>query len=461
MDRREFLASGAAGLAGGAAQSPIPARPNIVLILADDLGWSDVGYHGSEIQTPNIDGLAAKGVRFTNLYAYPLCTPTRAGLMTGRSPARYGLIYSVVRPWSPYGLPLDEHAMPETFRALGYQTAMVGKWHLGHAHRLMLPNARGFDHFYGFVNADIDYYRHTHMGGLDWQRNGTGVREEGYSTDLLATEAERIIAGRDRTRPLFLYVAFNAIHSPLQAPEHLYAKYGHIRHENRRLVAAMADAMDQAVGRVLAALDGAGMSGNTLVMFLSDNGGVPYGGVSNRPLRGGKMTTFEGGIRVPAAMRWPGALPAGGEVRQVMTVLDLLPTLASAAGGKPAARKDLDGKDMWPRITGAPLASRESLYFASKRNETAEYNFALRRGEWKLVREVTLAGVSEYLFAIEQDPEEKNNLAAQHPEIVKSLGAEIDAWRALHPRCEVQSSMTPHPGWIPPRDYAQAAGYEL
>ncbi|MBI4876954.1 MAG: sulfatase-like hydrolase/transferase [Acidobacteria bacterium] len=172
------------------------------------------------------------------------------------------------------------------------------------------------------------------------------------------------------------------------------------------------------------------------------------------------MTTFEGGIRVPAAMRWPGTLPAGGEVRQVMTVLDLLPTLASAAGGRPAARKELDGKDMWPQILGGRPIPRESLYFASKRNETPEHNFALRRGEWKLVREVMLAGVSEHLFNIEEDPEEKNNLAAARPEIVRGLGAEIDAWRALHPRCEVQSSMTPHPGWIPPRDYAQAASYD-
>ncbi|MBI4876955.1 MAG: sulfatase-like hydrolase/transferase [Acidobacteria bacterium] len=186
MNRREFLAAGAAG-------SSALARPHVVLILADDLGWRDVGYQGSEMQTPHIDGLAAQGVRFTNLYAYPLCTPTRAGLMTGRSPARYGLIYSVVRPWSPYGLPLDEHAMPETFQALGYQTAMAGKWHLGHAHRRMLPNARGFDHFYGFLYADIDYYQHTHLSGLDWQRNGTGVREQGPTA---ASRTDRCEAAR-------------------------------------------------------------------------------------------------------------------------------------------------------------------------------------------------------------------------------------------------------------------------
>jgi arylsulfatase B len=448
MHRRRFL-----GTAAGALLAAPAARPNVVLFLADDLGWNDVGFHGSPIRTPHIDRIAAQGVRFTQLYAFPLCSPTRAALMTGRSPMRYGLVYSVIRPWSPYGLPADEPTMAETFRAMGYRTAMVGKWHLGHAHRRMLPNARGFDHFYGFVNADIDYYQHTHVGGLDWQRNGRSVREEGYSTDLLGAEAVRLIERRDRGKPLFLYCAFNAVHTPLQAPEDLVRKYEHIAQPNRRKYAAMTESMDNAIGRVLAAIDAQGMARDTLVLFLSDNGGPPGAGGSNTPLRGGKMTTYEGGIRVAGALRFPGKVQAAGEVRQLMHVMDILPTLAAAAGGAPPFPKELDGKNMWPQIRGAPPVEREPFFFASKRNETADYNFAVRSGDWKLVRE----GAAQSLFNLAQDPYEKTDVAAANRAVEARLVAELERWRQLHPKCEIQSSMTPHPGWVAPQDYAAAA----
>jgi len=444
--------------------SPAPKRPNIVLILADDLGWRDVGFNGAEFETPHIDRIAREGVRFSQFYAYPLCTPTRAALMTGRSPVRMGLIYSVIRPWSPYGLPREERLMPETFRALGYQTAMVGKWHLGHAHAEMLPQNRGFDHFYGFLNAEIDHFEHTKLGGLDWQRNGRGVREQGYATTLMAEEAVRLIERRDRTRPMFLYAAFNAIHAPMQAPEEAVRKFAHIGQRNRRMVAAMTHCLDQAVGRILSALDREKMTRDTVVMFLSDNGGATGLGSDNRPYRGGKMTCFEGGIRVPAALRYPGTVAAGGEVRQLMSVLDLLPTLAAAAGGQPASGKELDGRNMWPQITGAPEIEREPMFFACKRNETADYQFGLRHGPWKLVREVNASKPSppDWLFHLGDDPYEQKNLAASEPAVVTRLAAEMDRWRALHPKSDIDSSMNPHPGWFPPRDYAEAVGrYEL
>ena len=462
MTRRSLLA-GAIGVPLATAL-PAGSRPNVVLIVADDLGWKDVGYHGSEIRTPNIDGIARQGVQFTHLYAYPFCSPTRAGIMTGRSPARYGLIYSVIRPWSHYGLPKDERTMAETFHSLGYQTAMAGKWHLGHTHRDMLPHRRGFDEFYGFVNADVDYYEHTHAGGLDWQRNGKSLREEGYSTDLLGREAERMINGRDKTKPMFLYVAFGAVHTPLQAPPELLEKYAHIANKNRRTHAAMTESMDTAIGRILKSLAAAGMEENTLVAFVSDNGGAPGAGASNQPLRAGKGTVFEGGIRVPALMRWPGKLPAGGEVRQVATVLDLLPTLTAAVGAQPASGKPLDGMNLWPRITGGGTDPRSNLYFAVKRNDTPDYQFALRDGPWKLIRQIHGEAVSapEMLFNVEADPNEQTDRAAQEPDLVRRLGAKLDEWRALHPKCEIQSSMTPHPGWRAPKDYAQAAAdYEF
>ncbi|MGH9663436.1 MAG: sulfatase-like hydrolase/transferase, partial [Bryobacteraceae bacterium] len=220
MNRRQFLATSlAAASIGNDTRAAQPARPNVLILLADDLGWHDVGYHGSEIRTPNIDRLASQGARFEHAYAFPICSPTRSGLMTGRSPMRLGFGYTVIRPWSRYGVPVEERFMPQAFRDAGYQTAITGKWHLGHAYRKFLPRARGFDHAYGFLNGNIDYFTHEREGGLDWNRDGTSVRESGYSTFLFGDEAIRWIGQRDKTRPFFIYVAFNAPHAPLQAPE--------------------------------------------------------------------------------------------------------------------------------------------------------------------------------------------------------------------------------------------------
>jgi arylsulfatase A-like enzyme len=429
-----------------------------VILLAEDLGWKDVSYQGGPIQTPHIDRLASQGVRFDQFYGCPLCTPSRASLMTGRSPMRYGLVYSVIRPWSPYGVPLDKHLMPETFRALGYQTAIVGKWHLGHANRRLLPNARGFDHFYGYVNAEIDYYKHTHQfyGGIDWQRNGVSVPEEGYSTDLLGAEAVRIIEGRRREKPFFLYVPFNAPHAPVQAPPELVAKYSRFPDERMRIYWAAVNAMDSAIGRILDALERENVAQETIVLFYSDNGGA--GAKNNRPLRDGKMSVYEGGIRVPAVMLWPGKLKPGSKSDQVFCALDVFPTLAAAAGGEPGNTKPLDGENLWPQIADRSTKRRGSLFFASKWNEVPNYNFAVRRGEWKLVRRVLGSKVGpEELYNVEEDLSETNDLASKQAGLVRELGREIDEWRSLHPPCDIDSSMKPHPGWIPPDDYAKAA----
>lgn len=457
ISRRHCLAGGL-GLAAQPAARGAPARPNILLVLADDLGWNDVGYHASEIRTPNIDRLAQGGVRFTHCYAYPLCSPTRAALLTGRSPMRYGLAYSVVRPWSPYGLPLDEHIMPQTFKALGYQTAILGKWHLGHANRRHLPNARGFDHFYGHVNGAIDYFTHMRERGIDWQRNGVSVPEEGYTTHLLAREAVRVITGRDRSRPLFLYLPFNAPHSPLQAPEEAIAACSHIADPRRRTFAAMVETMDRSVGTVLGALEKEGIAGNTLVVFLSDNGGPTGSGARNDPLRAGKATVFEGGIRVPAIMRWPGRLPAGRELDQVMTVQDLFPTLASAAGGKSLASKPLDGDDLWAAVVAGRPAQRGDLFFAVEPDDKIR-QLAVRRGAWKLVRRIEkpLGRQTDSLFNLDDDPQERTDFASRHSDLVRTLGAELDRWQGLHPRCQIFTTLNPHPGWVPPKDWAKAA----
>jgi len=431
------------------------AKPNIVLFLADDLGWGDVGFHGGATPTPNIDKLAAQSLELTRFYTYPFCTPTRAALLTGRMPIRFGMVYNVIRPWSPNGIPLDEHLLPETLQAAGYQTACIGKWHLGHAHRKLLPNARGFDHFYGHVNAEIHYFTHKLMGGLDWQRNGKSVDEDGYATTLLAGEAVRWLAQRDRTRPFFLYMPFNAVHTPLSAPDEVLVKYKDRKHERLRILAAAIDVMDSAIGQVLAAVEN---EPNTIVLFLSDNGGALVTGASNGALRGSKGTTYEGGIRVPALIRHP-SLAAGTKSSQVTTAYDLFPTLLGAAGLEPRGRKPLDGLNLWRQFRTRTAIGREPLFFAVKSNEKADYRFAVLHGDWKLVRVVEEGAprAPDYLFDLASDPGEKNDVAARNPRIAAELGSRLDQWRQLHPDGDIVSSTRPHPGWIAPTDYAAAA----
>src|SRR3954447_22648042 len=234
-------------------------KPNIVFLLADDLGYSDVGFHGSEIKTPHIDKLAAGGARLESFYVQPVCSPTRAALLTGRYPMRHGLQVGVVRPWAQYGLPLEERTLAQALRAAGYFTAIVGKWHLGHFRRAYLPTMRGFDHQYGHYNGALDYFTHVRDGGFDWQRNDNVSKDEGNATPLLGNEAVCLIENQAVASPLFLYVPFNAPHAPLQAlPEHLKL-YEDVKDNKRRAYSAMVHAIDEQIGRVIAALAKRGM----------------------------------------------------------------------------------------------------------------------------------------------------------------------------------------------------------
>jgi arylsulfatase A-like enzyme len=458
MKRRSFvitsLAAGCALVRGE--RMAAPQHPNVLIFLADDLGWNDVGYHGSEIQTPNIDRLASEGVRFERAYSFPLCSPTRSGLMTGRSPMRLGMAYATVRPWSSYGVPVQERFMSQAFQTAGYQTAITGKWHLGHAYKKFLPRSRGFDHAYGHMNGAIDYYTHERDGGLDWNRNGASVREEGYSTSLLGNEAIRFIKQRDRSRPFFLYVPFNSPHAPLQAPPEYVNKYARIGDPQRRTFAGMVDAMDATIGRVLAALSEEGAAGNTLVLFFSDNGGPVQLGARNTPLRAGKATTFEGGTRVPTIMRWPGRLKAGAVSQQVLSMIDYFPTLAAAAGVAPGNTLPFDGKNLWPLITSGKVEPREDLFFAQ--SSAGRVRLAVRRREWKLVREAPLlgGGGNTYLFNIEEDPTESNDLSAKNPKLVADLLVRVEDWRKLHPPEGTLDQPVP-PDWQVPKQWAEAA----
>jgi arylsulfatase A-like enzyme len=261
---------------GATDDPPAPAKsPHIILFLADDMGWGDVGFHGGTIPTPHLDRLARDGVRLEQFYVQPVCTPTRGALLTGRYPMRLGLQLGVVRPWAMHGLPLDERTLPGALREVGYATAICGKWHLGHAAPEWLPTRRGFDRQYGHYNGALDYFTHIRDGGHDWHENDAANHDEGYATDLIAKSAIETIAGHDPARPLFLYVPFNAPHTPLQAPEDWIRKFADIENRNHRIYAAMVACMDAAIGRILEALDEHGFARDeTLVFFASDNGAL-------------------------------------------------------------------------------------------------------------------------------------------------------------------------------------------
>jgi len=421
-----------------------PPRPHVLVILADDLGYADVGFHGSPIKTPHLDRLAAAGARLEQFYVQPVCTPTRAALMTGRYPMRHGLQVGVIRPWAQYGLPLEERTLPQALKEVGYTTAICGKWHLGHFRPEYLPTRRGFDHQYGHYNGAIDYFTHQRDGGHDWHRNDQACYDQGYSTFLLADEAVRLIEKHDPDRPLFLYLAFNAVHVPHQVPPEYKEPYANLP-EPRRTYAGMVAAMDEAIGRVLAALDRKHMRHNTLILFSSDNGGPAPGRVTdNGPLRAGKGTLYEGGVRVAALAAWEGHIKPGTVVHEPLHIVDWYPTILKLAGA-PLPPAELDGRDAWPTLTeGKPSPHEEILLNA------APASGAIRVGPWKLVIRGSVGTAEEQkpqpagtapakpqakrakakvkpqgdpieLFDLAHDPGETQNLASRHPEKVKEL----------------------------------------
>ena len=437
-------------------------RPNIIYFLADDLGWSDVGWHGGTIATPNLDRLAAAGARLEQFYVLPVCSPTRAALLTGRYPIRHGLQLSVVRPWAQYGLPLEERTLPQALRESGYATAMSGKCHLGHFRPEYLPTRRGFDTQYGHYNGMLDYFTHERDGGHDWHRNDRESRDAGYTTQLIGNEAVRVVEQADPGKPFFLYVPFNAPHSPLQAPEEYLRKYAHVADTKRRAFSAMVACLDDQVGRVVAALEKRGLAANTLILFSSDNGGPLNLGATNGPLRAGKATLYEGGVRVPDFATWPGRIPAGSVVNAPLHAVDWYPTLLGLAGAELRQPLPLDGRDAWAAITkGAPSPHEEILINAVPRSG------AIRAGDWKLVinggvgandldeatggagkaarkksAKAAPAADAVELFNLAADPSEKNNVAAANPQVVARLRARLDSYTraAVPPRAEAQPS---------------------
>ena len=411
----------------GVAFAEGPPRPDIVFIVADDLGRNDVGFAGGkEIRTPSLDALAARGAVLNQFYVHHVCTPTRAALMTGRYPIRYGLQVGVIRPWGQYGLPLEERTLPQALRDAGYHTAMTGKWHLGSFDKSYWPHARGFDSFHGHLFGAIDYFTHVRDGKDDWYRNDQPLKEEGYATHLIAREAVRVIGERPKEKPLFLYVAFNAVHAPLQVPEKYKEPYAHLK-DRRRTYAGMLAAMDEAVGRIVDAVEKSGRRNNTLFVFSSDNGGPePARVTDNGALRAGKHTLYEGGVRVCAFATWDGRIKPGGTIDQPLHMVDWYPTLLKLAGASLEQKLPIDGRDAWRTVAEGGPSPRDEILINAEPTRGA-----IRAGDWKLVlsggpRRQGSGGVE--LFDLAQDPGERTNLADANPAKVKELRARYETY---------------------------------
>jgi arylsulfatase A-like enzyme len=448
----------------GAALAAAAARPNIVMIVSDDQGYHDLRSYGSEeVIAPNLDRLAAEGVRLSNFYVtWPACTPSRGSLLTGRYPQRHG-VYDMIRNEAPDygkkytaveyattferigGVDTREVLLPALLKGGGYTSAIFGKWDLG-VHRRFLPLARGFDEFYGFVNTGIDYHTHERYGVPSMYRNNqpTEADKGTYCTDLFRREAMRFLRA-NQARPFFLYLPFNAPHSAsnldpdirsgAQAPERYKQMYPHLKEglqertvygapamtatpEARRLrYLASITSMDEAIGEVLGFLDDNGLAGNTLVIFFSDNGGG--GGSDNSPLRGGKAQMFEGGVRVPCVVRWPGVIAAGTLRDDFLTSLEILPTVLGAAGVEPPAGVALDGFDMKPVLADGAASPRQEMFWERRGDRAA------RVGKWKWVEGANGSG----LFDLEADIGETNDLSREKPEILAILKQRFAAWK--------------------------------
>jgi arylsulfatase B len=434
-------------------------KPNILIIVADDLGWNDVSFHGSEIKTPAIDQLAKEGLEFTRFYSAPVCSPTRAGLLTGQYPDRFNLRNYVFSPKHKGGIPSEAKMMPELLKEVGYdKTAAFGKWHLGHSDISYHPNSQGFDSFYGHYNGAIDYFTHKRDAELDWHRNNEPNFDEGYSTDLVEKEVIRFLNESDGNEPFLAYVAFNAPHSPMQAKEEDLEMYGYdsiLSQENyavggsqkgeremdiygmqgrgnklRQTFSGMVSSLDKSIGNILQVLEENKLDENTIVWFLSDNGGMPRFGGNNLPLRGTKHQEWEGGVRVVSLLRWPGKVKPNWKMNKLSAYIDVLPTLLNIVGY--SSKETFDGISILDAINGGELPERY-VYLG---------NTGIVSQEWKMNK--------GELFKIENDISETNNVANENPGIVNLLNLEIQQFEKMRSgeKPEIQAE-----DWNPPQNW--------
>ena len=450
VSRRQFLSKSALGFAGATASAVClqslncnpkgeelagKSQPNILIMISDDTGWRDVGYHGSEIKTPNIDRLAQEDIEFDQFYVSPVCSPTRAALLTGRPPSRYNILGAIAGK-SKQALPKTTITLAELLRRNGYTTGITGKWHLGLSPEVG-PRQYGFDHTYGYFHGQLDQFTHIYKNGdRTWHRNDEFIEEEGHATDLIANEAIRFIKElRDKTKPFFLYVPFSVPHYPLQEEDEWTDLYRDlIENKSRRVFAASMTHMDDAIGRILSTLDAEQLRKDTIVIFISDNGGqqrwIPtteYEGRhgpndrlgDNLPLRGWKGQLYEGGIRVPAVLSWRGRLKSR-KVTEVISVCDIFPTIAYLAGTPISDDMKIEGANVWPALTGGSILGERMLYWRTGRQ------LALRKGDWKLVHNgKSLDEGSDELFNLPEDPYETKDLADENRAKVLELRKEL------------------------------------
>jgi arylsulfatase A-like enzyme len=417
----------AAALPAALPVSPaLAARPNILIIVGDDMGYADIGVHGcKDIPTPHLDSLAKNGVRCTSGYVSgPYCSPTRAGLMTGRYQQRFGHEFNPgPNPMGDIGMPLTEVTLADRLKAAGYKTGMVGKWHLGDAEKFH-PNNRGFQEFFGFLGGARSYFplpNNPPVGGRMYRNLEVLPENEPYTTDTFTREALAFIDrhGKDEW---FLYLTYNAVHGPMHATEKYLARFKDVADENRRTYCAMMSAMDDGIGAVLKKLDENKLSENTLIFFVSDNGGPPVNSSNNGVLRGNKAQTWEGGIRVPYLVQWKGRIPAGKTYDNPVIQLDFHPT-ALAAAGVEAKDAKFDGVNLLPHLEGkVTTPPHDTLYWRFGDQ------MAIRHGNLKLVQ--GRGAASRMLFDLAADIGEQKDLAADKPEAVKELTAKYDAWTA-------------------------------
>ena len=426
-----ILALGCAAAPLVHAQPGSATRPNVVLIITDDLGWADLGSYGAtDVRTPNIDGLAAAGIRLTDFYANGVtCTPTRAGLITGRYQQRFGVEAPLSNPsrGADQGLPATGYSLPQLLKNNGYATALVGKWHLGYKPELG-PNAHGFDYFFGFKSGYHDYYTHANGDGdPDLWENERPIERQGYTTDLITEHAIRFVE-QHAQEPFFIDVAYNAPHWPYQVPGQPSEAPDRARHvmpqdaatSARADYVAMVEHLDRSIGELLAALDRLDIADDTIVIFTNDNGGEWLS--SSSPLFGRKWTVFEGGIRVPALVRWPGRIPAGKVSDQVGITMDLTASILAVTGTPVPAEARLDGMNLFPIWEGRTPEVERTLFWRAQgggRRQTA-----VRRGDFKVLND----SGQTFVFNLRTDPGERRDLANRRQDIAQTLWPLLRAW---------------------------------
>ncbi|MGV3540173.1 MAG: sulfatase-like hydrolase/transferase [Rufibacter sp.] len=418
------------------------AKPNIIIIVADDMGWSNIGFHNPQVITPNLDKLTNNGVELTRFYTGQFCTPTRFGLMTAKYPDRFGLRDIGFEPEVEGGIPVEEQTFPEMLAQAGFKNrGAFGKWHLGHSDVKYHPLSQGFTYFYGHYNGALDYFTHIRDGELDWHRNHESAYDKGYSTDLIGQEAASFINRSAKEGPFLAYVAFNAVHSPMQAKsEDLatngYTKGGDVTRKKpvkdgpsaQVIMNAMATGMDRAVGEIVKALEANGVADNTIIWFLSDNGGAPNLGGNNAPFKGKKNTEWEGGVHNISFVYWKGKWEGGKKVDQLTGYIDVLPTLAAVVGQE--VKQPIDGINVQPAILGQKLPER--ILFLG-REAVVSPQWKLNQGE---------------LYDLQKDISEKNNVAAQNPMALQKMASALADYKKI-----VKPPLKRTEGFVPPKEW--------